>query len=498
MKLVTVTLILAIVSGCGSNGGSGGGSDGQSETPAAANPANPTAPTNPTSPQGTVEGDFAFAYKVDVSLPSAPASLTDAVGVAVVEKQLATSGFGLTADKKLDLKKLTQDGKLADVFSKASESEVKHAVAGKDRLLATFKVPMQLPSAKRKAEIDAEYNDRWETWVGKKPCLAEAAKPASARDAKLLANCVSFFNQTMQEHKQKAEQATAPCYAVYVDAESTEATCLDEPTTSETAGGNFYLSSNEEGAPLQFDDAGNLYYVQPAKEGVKLLKRPKARGASVAVLAAKNISRWRVSADGSVVVSAQVTDTQKILRIAADGELRQVSSAVQYNVYADGAIYYQELGADKIMRYDAATGTKTEWLDVSNLVYNYERHRAVSVNGETFVKSTFVDQRKVYRVFPNPIPEALDLPVTPDSIIAIGDKLAVNGADAEGKFSLHVVNPETGASTKVSDGLFDQLSASGDVLYFSNATTVGSVSADDLSTVSMTPVAGLKSFQPIK
>lgn len=140
------------------------------------------------------------------------------------------------------------------------------------------------------------------------------------------------------------------CILAEVDADSGNPVCVDPQMTSVTTlfgMGLFYGMTGGNG-PIQFDDAGNIYYVGVASQvggPVSLTLRKRVNGV-VSTLIADNIQirDFVVLGNGSVLVSGSTSSTMTswVRKVSPSGALTNISSTTTSTFmkkFADGNIY---------------------------------------------------------------------------------------------------------------------------------------------------------------
>lgn len=152
------------------------------------------------------------------------------------------------------------------------------------------------------------------------------------------------------------------CVFVEVNVESGIPTCVDtEIMNVQTTFGNMYGLSNNGNPPVQFDNAGNVYYLGTVTGAVmQSILRVYSNG-SVRSIVSDNISirDFIVLGDGNVLISGTTTSTNAnwIRNYTPSGGLKNLitgSMPTFSRVFADGNAYFgiqTNNGSPKIMRY---------------------------------------------------------------------------------------------------------------------------------------------------
>ena len=170
------------------------------------------------------------------------------------------------------------------------------------------------------------------------------------------------------------------CLLAEVDATSGNPVCVDSAAVGVTMSMGYY-GANNGNPPIQFDDAGNIYYAAslPTQGGPPLLTLRKYVNGTVSNLINENITLrdFLVLGDGSVIISGTTVSTQTswLRLITASGALRGLSSNAYINFirkFADGNVYFGispsgsvQGGVRRFLVGTAALDTKN-WIGQSN------------------------------------------------------------------------------------------------------------------------------------
>ena len=138
------------------------------------------------------------------------------------------------------------------------------------------------------------------------------------------------------------------CLLAEVDANSGNPVCVDSTVTNVTMSMGYY-GMNNGNPPIQFDDAGNIYYAAtvPVQNTAPLMTLRKYVNGTVSNLVNENMNLrdFLVSGDGTVIVSGTTVSTMTawLRTVSPGGALRSLASNVNINFirrFADGNIYF--------------------------------------------------------------------------------------------------------------------------------------------------------------
>ena len=161
------------------------------------------------------------------------------------------------------------------------------------------------------------------------------------------------------------------CILAEVDADTGNPVCVDSQITAVSSSFGVFgpFSGTVTNAPIQFDQAGNIYYVGtiPNTSSVPgpamTTLRRSSNGVMTSLVTDNSMIRdFLVLEDGSVIVSGMTSSTQTswVRRISRTGSLSNISSSSQSNFlrrFSDGNIYMSFMGAQMgVQRFLPATG----------------------------------------------------------------------------------------------------------------------------------------------
>ena len=181
------------------------------------------------------------------------------------------------------------------------------------------------------------------------------------------------------------------CVLAEVDADSGNPVCVDSQITNVTTilgvGGFYGMSGGN--SPIQFDNAGNIYYVgfatqsgssQPPLAGMLTLR--KNVNGTVTNLISDNVSirDFVVLGDGTVILSGSTTSTQTswVRKITPTGILSNLSATYPSTFlrkFADGNVYlgFNNAASTGVRRYLQSTGALDSkwWISGFDFVNSY-------------------------------------------------------------------------------------------------------------------------------
>lgn len=140
------------------------------------------------------------------------------------------------------------------------------------------------------------------------------------------------------------------CVLVEVDVDTGLPTCIDKELMSiQTTIGSTYGMMSNGNPPVQFDAAGNVYYMGSGSSSsgfYSLVLREYSNG-SVRNIVNDNVTvtDFVVLPDGTVMISGYTTSTRAywIRRVASNGQITNLATGVQstfLRMFADGNVYY--------------------------------------------------------------------------------------------------------------------------------------------------------------
>lgn len=289
-------------------------------------------------------------------------------------------------------------------------------------------------------------------------------------------------------------KAGPQCVLVEVNVDTGIPTCVDKDMGSiVTSLGNMYGISNNGNAPVQFDAAGNIYYMGTVTGGAFSASLRSYTNGTIRNIVSDNISirDFVVLGNGNVLVTGSTTSTNAswIREYNQNGGLKNLLTGVMptfMRVFADGNVYFgltSNGGTPKIVRYLVSKGEMdtNPWISSKSGLAN-EPEAAFDrsmICGTAYNTGGFCQMAGVYALnFFNfgstktigvagvsggtgntqliqywPTLEAENTIVTNISIAyRINDKILITGTDARGKNILTIYDPESNQEQIILDG----------------------------------------------
>ena len=283
----------------------------------------------------------------------------------------------------------------------------------------------------------------------------------------------------------------ARCVLAEVNTDTGVPTCVDSEITSVTMGLGFMFgpAGGNGNAPIQFDDAGNIYYTGQST-GYSFTLR-KNVGGVITPLVRDNVTvrDFLVLGDGSVIMSGSTTSTQAwwIRKVSAGtGAITNLVNGTQATFlrkFADKNIYYgvpnMQSGMGGVFRYSIDQGKPDDiaWIagtyppgiksqnDISGIcmysysspfcgnsgayvreVFNIGTDRTIAISGAQG-GSGATELMQYY-----PTVERANTVITSITVwLQVGKKLLLAGTDKSGKNLLSLYDPETFQETLLLD-----------------------------------------------